>query len=134
MRRRFIACESCSRHVRAGDVACPFCGAVAPTVLPVERTFGRGLSRATMYAAGTAGFVVAMVHCGKTQSTPSAFTDGGTAGDTGSGAVADASDEPDGNVGGAIFYGVACGGGSCDSSTDTDTPLDASTESASFDA
>ena len=84
MRARFIACGACARHVRQGDVACPFCGAPAPSAPPVERVLGRGLSRAAMFAAGTAGVVVALADCSS------------------------------GNVSTATFYGVAtCGDASC---------------------
>ena len=120
MRVRFIACDGCARHVRAGDGACPFCGAAAPAAPPVERTFARGLSRAAMFAAGTAGVVVAMVDCGSGNVTSTAFYGVGVTND--SGATADAADE-DGNVGGGIFYGVACP--LCEAGADTSAAADA---------
>src|SRR3954467_8631752 len=48
-------CPSCNRHVRVGDVACPFCGA-AVAVAPSPAASGPGLrgrlGRAALFAAG----------------------------------------------------------------------------------
>jgi hypothetical protein len=104
--------------VREGDGACPFCGAAAPVSPPVERVFGRGMSRAAMFAAGTAGVVVAMVDCGSGNVSSTAFY--GAAGfvDTGT-APADATEE-DGNMMIGVFYGVApCIATPCDAAADT---------------
>jgi hypothetical protein len=124
MRVRFIACEGCGRHVRDGDAVCPFCGAVAPVVPPIERVFGRGLSRAAMFAAGTAGVVVAMADCGSGNVAPAAFYGVGTCTDCDA-TVVDAGDE-DGNTMTGVFYGVAsCP--LCEAGSDTSTASDAGT-------
>jgi len=124
MRVRFIACEGCGRHVRQGDEACPFCGAAAPPAPPVERVLGRGLSRAAMFAAGTAGVVVAMADCGYGNVATSAFYGVGTFNDSGAPSV-DATDE-DGNTMTGVFYGVAsCP--LCEAGSETSVPGDAGT-------
>ena len=105
MRTRFIACGGCSRHVREGDAACPFCGAPAPAAPPVERVLARGLSRAAMLAAGTAGVVVAMADCGSSGNVGTTAFYGVP---PNLDASMDASDAADGNVGVGVFYGVAC--------------------------
>jgi hypothetical protein len=72
MKTRFLACTACSRHVRAGDSRCPFCGASAPPARPL-RTVTERLSRAAIHAAGAAGAVVAISDCGLTDARGSAF-------------------------------------------------------------
>jgi hypothetical protein len=62
MKKRFIPCPSCARHVREGDCVCPFCGAKAACAKPLRRITER-LSRAAMQAAGAAGAVVALGDC-----------------------------------------------------------------------
>ncbi len=126
MRVRFIACECCGRHVRQGDGACPFCGATAPEVPPIERVFGRGLSRAAMFAAGTAGVVVAMADCSNGNVAPSAFYGVGTCtGNCGGQPIVDAAEE-DGNTMTGVFYGVAsCP--LCEAGSETSVPEDAGT-------
>ncbi|HEY3817096.1 MAG TPA: hypothetical protein VGL81_07995 [Polyangiaceae bacterium] len=101
MSTRFIACENCARHVRAGDAACPFCGARAPVARPV-RTIAQRLSRAAMHAAGAAGAAGAFV----------ALNDCGSGGGGGSGEA---------------FYGAPCIDGSCNTTVDAgqDTGQDA---------
>ena len=102
-------------------------GAVSP---PVERVFGRGMSRAAMFAAGTAGFVVAMVDCGSGNVTSTAFY--GAAGFVDSGTVpADAADE-DGNMMTGVFYGVACP--NCEAGGDTSVLADSGTAADAQDA
>lgn len=83
MRTRFIACTGCSRHVRAGDERCPFCGAAAPALPPTPRTVQGRVSRAAMLAAGAAGGVLVLVDC---------------------------STSPPSNQ---VFYGVGCTGAAC---------------------
>ena len=83
MRKRFIACVQCSRHVREGDETCPFCGASAPPLPPPPRTLTTRVSRAAMLAAGAAGGIIVLVDCG------------------------------DGNPSVQAFYGIACTDGSC---------------------
>jgi len=74
MTARFVACSACRRHVKEGDVACPFCGAGAPSVGPLPRLAGVRMTRAAMIAAGTAGTVAAILDCGQSSSgNPSAF-------------------------------------------------------------
>lgn len=60
-----VSCTKCARHVRAAEVACPFCGASleggvarpAPS-LPIDRALGRA---AVVFMGATA-----LVACGKT--------------------------------------------------------------------
>jgi hypothetical protein len=52
---RLLACPACSRHLRASEANCPFCGAEVPTEFkdaPAPRGPGRRLSRAALYAFG----------------------------------------------------------------------------------
>jgi|HubBroStandDraft_2_1064218.scaffolds.fasta_scaffold711604_2 hypothetical protein len=88
MRKRFVACIECSRHVREGDEACPFCGARAPALPPPPRAMTTRVSRAAMLAAGAAGGIIVLVDCG------------------------------DGNTSPQPFYGVACTDDSCLGETD----------------
>ncbi len=84
MRKRFIACVACGRHVREGDESCPFCGAAASSVLPPRGIAPtRSVSRAAMLAAGAAGGILILVDCGN------------------------------GNQQTQVFYGVACTGDAC---------------------
>jgi hypothetical protein len=57
----FVPCPSCRRHVRAGDAACPFCGAAGaaePAVAPSASVPGQRLSRGAMFA-----FAVSVAAC-----------------------------------------------------------------------
>jgi hypothetical protein len=110
--------------VRQGDEACPFCGAAAPQALPVERVFGRGLSRAAMFAAGTAGVVVAMADCGNGNVSSAAFYGVATCTGGCDAAVQDATEE-DGNTMTGVFYGVACP--LCEAGSETSVLEDAGT-------
>jgi hypothetical protein len=130
MRTRFIACGGCGRHVREGDGACPFCGAAAPVLPPVERVFSRGLSRAAMFAAGTAGVVVAMVDCGSGSVTSTPFY--GAAGFVDTGAPPADATEEEGNTMTGVFYGVACP--NCEAGADTSVPADSGTAADAQDA
>lgn len=122
MRVRFIACEGCGRHVKQGDGACPFCDAAAPEVPPIERVFGRGLSRAAMFAAGTAGVVVAMADCGNGNVSSTAFYGVATCTGGCDASVVDAAEE-DGNTMTGVFYGVACP--LCEAGSEASVPEDA---------
>jgi hypothetical protein len=65
MSMRLQPCSGCSRHVRVGDPICPFCGAsvsVRSEGRPVRSAAAR-LSRAALFAAGTAGAAVAGADC-----------------------------------------------------------------------
>ncbi len=58
-----VACAECSRHVRASEAACPFCGAPLATALRTSaprRVPGTRLSRAGLAAFGV-GVVVAPI-------------------------------------------------------------------------
>ena len=112
MTARFVACAACGRHVKEGDVACPFCGAGAPHVGPLPRLTGVRMTRAAMIAAGTAGSVAAILDCGQTSSSTAFY---GVA-CTGSECIPGSEDAApvlyDGGSG-AVFYGVACTGDAC---------------------
>jgi hypothetical protein len=60
-----VPCTACSRHVAAGELACPFCGAPPPP--GAEGPVGRSLraSRAALFAAG-AGTLLATTACSQT--------------------------------------------------------------------
>jgi hypothetical protein len=70
MTARFVACVACGRHVKEGDVACPFCGTDAPHVEPLPRQAGVRMTRAAMIAAGTAGALATIIDCGQSQPVP----------------------------------------------------------------
>jgi hypothetical protein len=67
-----LACPSCSRHVRASEASCPFCGAsvvvaargFVPRQEPKER-----LGRAALYAFGVGSLTVATA-CSSSSSVP----------------------------------------------------------------
>lgn len=84
MRKRFVACASCNRHVREGDAACPFCGAAALPLPPAPRASRHPITRAALFAAGAAGTVAVLIDC----------SDG-------------SAPQP------APFYGIACTGDAC---------------------
>ena len=53
-----IACSGCRRHVRAGDGACPFCGAAVLGAPAPGRPLAR-LGRAALFAVGATVSVTA---------------------------------------------------------------------------
>jgi hypothetical protein len=55
MATRFTPCPACKRHVRDGDVACPFCGAPPSPAPSLSRSPSARLSRAAFLALGAAG-------------------------------------------------------------------------------
>lgn len=60
-----VACPACSRHVRAGEAACPFCAASLAGVAPPRRRANRPLTRLALVA----GVALAGTACGPS-STP----------------------------------------------------------------
>lgn len=94
-----VPCSGCQRHVRAGSVACPFCGVKveggAARVVP-SAPVGKRLTRAAMFTFGAA---LAVAACGGSSTTEGA-TDAGAAGD---GAKSDAATD-DGGV--QALYGL----------------------------
>jgi hypothetical protein len=64
-----VPCDSCSRHVKAGDARCPFCGASlgASAAKPGPPRAPMGASRAALFAA-SAGTLLATAAC--STSTP----------------------------------------------------------------
>jgi hypothetical protein len=110
MTTRFVACVACGRHVKEGEDACPFCGAGAPQVGPLPRLAGVRMTRAAMFAAGTAG-VAALLDCGSTSAT--AFY--GVACTGGECIPGDQDAAPVLFDGGSSvnFYGVPCTGDAC---------------------
>jgi len=64
MNVQFTPCAACSRHVRRGDLVCPFCGgANASAESAPTRTIAGRLSRAALFAAGAMGVAVATTEC-----------------------------------------------------------------------
>jgi hypothetical protein len=50
-----VPCSACSRHIRASEASCPFCGGTPPAQRPARQTADtRGLSRAAALALVTA--------------------------------------------------------------------------------
>jgi hypothetical protein len=139
MSARFVACAACSRHVKEGDAVCPFCGAAAPRVGPLPRLVGVRMTRAAMIAAGTAGTVAAILDCGQTSGTSTAFYGVACTGSECLPGDQDAAPVLYDGGSSAVFYGVACtgdacpgieedaGGGATDAAKDatTDAPMDA---------
>jgi len=114
MTARFVACSACRRHVKEGDVACPFCGAGAPSVGPLPRLAGVRMTRAAMIAAGTAGTVAAILDCGQSSSgNPSAFYGVPCTGGECIPGDQDAAPPLYDGGSGAVFYGVVCTGDAC---------------------
>ena len=67
MGMRLLPCPSCSRHVRAGDTACPFCSSELPaTPADTRPILSRPRTRAAILFAGAA--VVGA--CSSTAATP----------------------------------------------------------------
>lgn len=64
MSTQFSPCHGCSRHIRRGDAACPFCGAIASVDIDSARVLAVRLSRAALFAAGAVGVTVAATDCG----------------------------------------------------------------------
>lgn len=61
-----VACAGCGRHVRSGELACPFCAAPLSAVAPPPRRAHRPLTRLALVA----GVALAAPACGPTSSTP----------------------------------------------------------------
>jgi hypothetical protein len=89
MKERFVACPDCSRHVKEGDEACPFCGAAAVELPPPAPTLAERVSRAAMLAAG-AGGVLVMTGCGSSNPTVQVFYGVACTGDACAGFATDA--------------------------------------------
>jgi hypothetical protein len=103
-----IACPGCARHVRVGEVACPFC---RTSLEEVSRAFtarlppGQRLSRAALYAFGVGSLTVAAA-CGGSVSGGTGDKDAGDeAGMVGLDAAYGGS-PPDGFSGGQPLYGA----------------------------
>jgi len=129
MTARFIACAACGRHVKEGDVACPFCGAGAPSVEPLPRLAGIRMTRAAMIAAGTAGTVAAILDCG--QSQPTAFYGVACTGSECIPGDQDAAPPLYDGGSGAVFYGLVCTGDACLGSDEDAQSADAGAGDAS---
>jgi len=136
MSTRFVACPACSRHVRAGDAVCPFCGAAAPTPAP-RRLLGGRLSRAALGAAGAVGATVALADCSSGNVSQTAFYGAASCGDAGTCQIADSGTDM-GDVATGVFYGIACPDGSCfpqmDAGSDAGPSADAQADGAAGDA
>ena len=113
MTARFVACVACSRHVKEGDIACPFCGANAPRLEPLPRLAVVRMTRAAMIAAGTAGTVAALLDCGPTSGQTAVFYGVACTGSECIPGERDAAPGPYDSGSGAVFYGVVCTGDAC---------------------
>ena len=90
MSNALIPCQSCARHVRATESACPFCAALLPvSARSVQRAVPQArLGRAATFAFGAAALAVSAAACGDDDgddTTPTADlgTDGGIGRDLG---------------------------------------------------
>ncbi len=78
MSLRFTPCPACARHVKQCDSRCPFCAAHVRHVNAPRRVAVRRLSRAALFAAGTAGLALATTDCGSSSiSVPAYGSDAG---------------------------------------------------------
>jgi hypothetical protein len=68
MNVQFWPCPACARHVKRGDLICPFCGADASSLGGLPRTVVRA-SRSVLFAAGALGGALAAADC-DVQSNP----------------------------------------------------------------
>jgi hypothetical protein len=60
-------CESCARHIRAGEAACPFCGAaVTQVAAPARGSVARPMSRAALLFMGA----TTSIACGSSSTNP----------------------------------------------------------------
>lgn len=100
---RFTPCPSCARHVKVGDGACPFCGAITPRAAVAAIPRGR-LSRAALLAAGAAG-ALAMADCGSSGSTVAPYGSPPRPPDAGM-SMDDGGETPDASAT-VVFYGAA---------------------------
>jgi len=66
MSNALIPCQSCARHVRATESACPFCAAALPvSARSVQRALPKArLGRAATFAFGAAALAVSAAACG----------------------------------------------------------------------
>jgi hypothetical protein len=70
MSAQFWPCPACSRHVKRGDAICPFCGETASVDIGPRRVLAGRLSRAALFAAGTAGIAVTTTNCNSAPMPP----------------------------------------------------------------
>jgi len=110
MSNALIPCQSCARHVRATESACPFCAAVLPvSARAVQRAVPKArLGRAATFAFGAAALAVSAAACGDDDAgdtTPPADlgTDSGVVRDLGT----SDSDTPDEDLGASRDLGTA---------------------------
>jgi hypothetical protein len=108
---RLLPCPGCARHVRAGEIRCPFCDGPLTSVAPVRRTRPAGrLSRAALFAAGAT--LMSAAGCGS--DTVGGADGAGVQRDaSGDGDVADraATDGDDDTFNPVPIYGAAINGG-----------------------
>jgi hypothetical protein len=57
-RSHFVSCSSCSRHVRASEGACPFCGVSLPVAKATPPAPSSRVSRAALLAFGAGAFML----------------------------------------------------------------------------
>lgn len=123
----FVLCSSCKRHVRSGDVTCPFCDAaiVVHDARAVERR--RGLSRAKVYAlqavALATGVTTAALAsgCGSSDSSTNSTDGGSDTAQGGDGQSTDTGSGTDTATGGDTAGGDTASG---DTGTSSDTATD----------
>lgn len=92
MSPRLAPCPGCSRHVKVGDAACPFCGAAAPITAPAPRAVAKGATRAAIAALAFAAAASAAACDGQTKVAALPEDDAGDAASVVDAAGGDASD------------------------------------------
>jgi hypothetical protein len=116
----FLLCQSCSRHVKSSDAACPFCGEATATATTAGTPALRGARQRSRLLFGAAAAAVAgataMTGCSSSSTSVPAYglpADSGAQADSGDdggsvvlyGAPADAGDQ---DTGGPVpLYGAA---------------------------
>ena len=113
----YVLCSSCKRHVRSGDVTCPFCNAAIAfdPARTVEKR--RGLSRAKVYALQAVALATGVTTAALAGGCSSSDSSTGSSGDGGS----DTAQGGDGQATDSGAGGDTAGGGDTGSGGDTAT-------------
>jgi hypothetical protein len=129
MSAQFWPCPGCSRHIKRGDVICPFCGAIATVESNPTRTPTGRLSRAALFAARALGTAVAGTNCGGNIASDGPSEAASDAGDSSATTVPiDSSSVAD--VLWAAMYGSPCPMGPCPIEVEDSSASDGSSDVA----
>jgi hypothetical protein len=126
----YVLCSSCKRHVRSGDVTCPFCNAAIEidSGRAVEKR--RGLSRAKVYALQAVALATGVTTAALAGGCSSSDSSTGSSGDGGS----DTAQGGDGQTTDSGAGGDTAGGGDSaggdTANADSGTGADSATDEA----